>query len=166
MAIPSESFYTSRALGVGEIAEYNPKTLIRSMAAEEDDIKFGRAVMAGTTDETEVKIFAGASGVFKGVATFSTQASDLDNSQYKQYDPVGVCDQGVIMVYVEEAVTPASPVRIRHTATTGKVPGSFCTTADPNRTVLLTGANYRSTAASGTAAKLYLDAPFAVTADT
>jgi len=166
MAIPKEPLYTSKSLGAGRIPEHNPMNLIESYAAEEDGIKFGRAVMEGTDNETEVKIYASASGVFVGVAAYSTEASDLDNSAYNQYDPAGIMTQGTILVYVEEAVSKGDTVRIRHTASGNLVAGSFATTADAGKTVALTGAEYRSDAASGTVAKLYIAPPFSISADT
>ncbi len=166
MPIPLEGLYTDNLLGAGKVAEHNPINQISSFAAEEDDIKFGRATMEGTDNEKQVKIFAGASGVFAGVATYSTQASDLDNSQYKQYDSIGIMKQGEIMVYVEEAITKGDTVRIRHTASGSLVAGSFGTTADAGKTVVLTGAEYRSDAASGTVARLFLSPPFSTSADT
>jgi len=166
MAIPLEGLYTSKVLGAGRIPEHNPFNHIASFAAEEDGIIFGRAVMEGTDNEKEVKIYASASGVFAGVAAYSTEASDLDNSKYEQYDPVGVMNQGEIYVYVEEAVSKGDTVRIRHTASGDKVAGSFATTADTGKTVVLSGAEYRSDAASGTVARLYMAPPLSISADT
>jgi len=164
MAIPKQSFYNTTKLVAGVIAEHNPKTHIRSFAAEEAGIKFGRAIMQGT-EENEAKIFAATGAVFRGVAGYSPWASDLDNSQFSQYDEVPCIESGVVMVHVEEAVTPSSTVRIRHTADGSKVAGSFCTTSDAGKTTVLTGAEYRSSGASGTAVKLYLDPVFTTTND-
>ncbi len=166
MAIPKEDLYVSRVLGFGEIPEHNPIENIRSFAAEEDNITFGRALMAGTDGEKQVKIFASATGKFKGVAGYSTEASDLDNSQYDDHDAVAVIDQGVVNVYTEEVIAMGDGVHIRHTASGTKVAGSFCKTAVPNETATLSGAEWRSAGASGTAVKLYLDPPFTITADT
>ena len=166
MTIPKRGLNHSQVSGPGEIPEHNPIINLRSFAAEEDDIKFGRAVMGGTSNEEQVKIFASASGKFKGVAAYSTEASDLDNSQFKQYDKVPVFDQGVINVFVEEAVSPTDTVRIRHTASGSLVAGSFAKTADAGKTVVLSGAEYRSTTTTSGVAQLYIDPVFSVTADT
>lgn len=165
MPIPKESLYTDRVLGPGEIPEHNPINNARSFAAEEAGIKFGRAVMAGTEPENEVKIYAGASGVFKGVTVFNTDAGDLDNSQHTINDAVAVADQGVINVFVEEAVAVGDTVRIRHTASGSLVAGSFATTSDAGKTTVLSGAEYRETGASGTAIKMYLNGPFSTSDD-
>jgi hypothetical protein len=165
MAIPKEDLYVGRVLLPGQIPEHNPISNIRSFAAEEDEIEFGRALMAGTAAESQVKIFASATGKFKGVAGYSTEASDLDNSQYDDHDPVAVVDQGLVMVYVEETIALGDTVRIRHTDSGTKVAGSFAKTAEAGYTAVLTGAEYRSAGASGTAVKLFLDPPFTITAD-
>lgn len=166
MAIPIQDFYSNAVLGPGQITEHNPKTMIGSRAAEEDDIIFGRAGMAGTDTVKEVKTFSGAGGKFIGVIGYSTYASDLDNSKYEQYDDVSVVESGVVGVYVEEAVTPASPVRIRHTTSGAKIKGSFCTSAVAGETCLLTNAEFRASGASGTVVPMYLDPVFTTTADT
>lgn len=164
MTIPEEGLYTSRALGLGRIAEHNPLTNIRSKAAESDNITFGRAVKLGTDLDKQVEIFNVASGTFKGVAGYATDASNIDNSKFNQYDSVPVIDQGVVTVYTEEAITDkTSAVRIRHDATG---PGNFRTTADSGKTVQITaGAEWREAAASGTAVKLFLSPPFSISAD-
>lgn len=164
MAIPKEPLYTNKVLGPGEVSEHNPITHLRSYAAEEDGLKFGRAAMLGTDPEKQVKIFASATGTFVGVNAFSTQADDLDNSQYKQYDPVSILDQGVIMVFVEETVEVGDTVRVRHTANGSKVAGSFCKTAAAGETVVLTGAEYRGDSVSGVV-PLFLNPPFSISAD-
>jgi len=165
MAIPKEDLYVSRVTVPGTIPEHNPIENIRSFAAEEDDILFGRAVMSGTLAETQVKTFGSASGKFKGVAAYSTEADDLDGSSYNDHDAVAVIDQGLVMVFAEEVIALGDSVRIRHTTSGTKIKGSFCKTAVPGETALLSGAEYRTAGASGTAVKLYLDPPFTITAD-
>jgi len=164
MPIPVEGMFQAKVLSRGKVAEHNPMTNIRSYAAEGVDIGFGYGVMDGTDAEKQVKVYSSASGKFRGVAVQSTEASDLDNSDYQEYDQVAVMDQGVVWVYCEEAVNVGDAVRVRHT---NGVPGAFCTSAVANKTVLLTSAEWRSDAAtSGTTAKLFLSPPFTITADT
>jgi len=157
MTIPVEGLYLSKALGLGRIAEHNPKTNIRSYAAEGDAIPFGKAVMDGTDPEKQCKLFASGTGKFRGIAGYSTEASDLDNSQYLAKDQVAVVDQGVVTVYAEEAVEIGNPVRIVHT---GEGKGNFRASALPGNTGILTGAEWRESAPAGSAVKLYLDPPF------
>jgi hypothetical protein len=162
MAIPVESYYTNKKLGRGRIAEHNPMTNIRTAAASGTNIAFGLALMDGDIAD-QVKLYSSASGRFRGVAGYSVEADDLDNGLFTTGDPVPIIDQGVAMVYVEEAIVAGNSVRVRHT---GGTPGAFCKTAVPNGTVLLTGAEWRGTGASGTAVELFLSPPFTITADT
>ena len=162
MAIPLENLNIAKVLSKGKVAESNGMTNIRSYVAEGDDIGFGLGVMDGTDAEKQVKIFSSGTGKFRGVALQSTEASDLDNSAYEEYDPVAVIDQGVVWVYVEEAVNVGDAVRIRHT---GGVPGAFRTSATSTNAAVLTGAEWRSDAGSGTQAKLFLSPPFTITSD-
>jgi hypothetical protein len=163
MAIPLEGLNLAKVLGRGRIAEHNPMTHIRSYVAEGSGVAIGLGVMDGTDNEKQVKLFSSASGKFRGIAGYSNEASDLDNGLFEEYDMVPVVDQGVVTVLAEEAIAVGNPVRIRHTNGT---PGAFCTTAVANKTVLLTGAEFRSDAASGTVANLFLSPPFTMTADT
>lgn len=162
MAIPTESFNVNKALGYGRFGDANPISNVRSYAAEEDDIEFGHAVMDGTDAEKQVKLFAAASGVFRGVAGFSVDASNIDNSLFDDGDSVPVIDQGIVTVTCEQAVNVGDAVRVRHDATGA---GHFRTTADPGKSVLLTGAEWREDGASGTAVKLFLNPPFTETQD-
>ena len=162
MAIPVEGLYLAKALGRGKIAEHNPMTNIRSYAASGVDIAFGLAVMEGVDLDKQVRLFTSGTGKFKGVAGYSISADDLDNGLFTTGDMVPVVDQGVVMVYVEEAVTPSSPVRIRHT---GGTPGAFRTSSSGGASALITGAEFRGSGASGTAVPLFLSPPFTVTAD-
>lgn len=164
MTIPVETLYTNKALGLGRIAEHNPLTNIRSFAAENNDVAFGKAVKLGTNKEKQVDIFDVASGVFVGVAGYATDASNIDNQKFNDNDSVPVIDQGVVTVYTEEAITGhGQAVRVRFDAT-GK--GNFRTTADAGKTVEITeGAEWREAGASGTAVKLFLSPPFTISAD-
>jgi len=163
MTIPVEGFNVNKALGFGRIGTHNPITNIRSYAAEGDDLEFGHAAMDGTDPEKQLKLFASASGVFRGVIGYSTDASNIDNSLFNDKDSVPLIDQGVVTVYVEEAVNVGDAVRIRHDATG---PGNFRTSADAGKTVEVTeGAEWREDGASGTAVKLLLNPPFTISAD-
>jgi len=163
MAIPKENYYLNKALGFGRIAEHNPLTNIRSFAAEGSDCEFGKALKFGTDNEKQVYNFNAATGVFAGVAGYSIDASDIDNSKFSAGDSVPLIDQGVVTVYAEEAITKGGSVRIRFDATG---PGNFRTSADAGKTVEITeGAEWREDAASGTAVKLFLSPPFTTSAD-
>ena len=166
MAIPKEGLYITKVLGLGRIAEHDPKTNIRTLAAEGADVEFGHGLMDGTNPELQCKLFASSSGKFRGVAGYSTDASELDTSLFAEGDAVPVIDSGVVTVYAEEAISDISTdaVRIKHNASG---PGNFRKSAVAGETVEITaGAEWRSEGASGTAVKLFLNPPFTISADT
>ena len=168
MAIPLEGLYVQKALGPGKIPRYNPISNIRTFAAG-GAILAGRAVMGDSSDPILCYTYGTVGRKFLGVSCLATDTHEADETipAYRTGDAVGVMDQGVIMVFAEEAIALGDPVRIRHTADTGKVAGSFCKTADANKTCLVSGAEYRSvTTTSGQSVELYLDAVLSVTADT
>ena len=78
---------------------------------------------------------------------------------------MGCIDEGYVQVYVEEAVAIGDPVRVRHTADTGKYAGDFATTADAGKTALLVGAEFASATAAAGIAAIKLTPPFETTDD-
>jgi hypothetical protein len=168
MTIPKESLYLERSIGLGRIAEHSPQTHIRSYAAEGSGLAFGRAAMDGTDPEKQIKLYASQTGKFRGIVGYSTEAGDLDNELYQDEDVCAIIDQGIVTVMTEEDVTDITTqsVRIR-TDTTGITAsaGVFRVTADSGKTVVLSGAEWRSEGTSGTGVKLYLAPPFSITAD-
>lgn len=82
------------------------------------------------------------------VAMYQTNASDLDNAQYSQYDQVKGGKSGYYVVDVEETVTEADTVRVRlvtNGSDAAKTPGRFCKTADEDKTAVIEGARWVST---------------------
>jgi hypothetical protein len=163
MSISAGTLYADGVLKSGVIAEHHPSEYIITKVAEEA-IPFGRAVVKGTGDNG-VKLPSSGTDIMLGVAGFSTEASDFNNGSYAQYDQIAVVDTGVVVVYVEEAVNIGDPVRIRHTASTGKYPGSFAKTADPGKTAVVSNAQWRSRTSSAGYAILYVHGPFTLVAD-
>jgi hypothetical protein len=173
MAIPLEGLYTQKAPGLGRIPRYDPITYIRTFAAGDAGIKFGSGLFRDGTDPILARVPSSSNKTyFIGVAVNApdTHESDYTTKAYTSGSAVGVCDHGPIMVYVEEAVTPSSAVRLRHTVSAGDatcVPGDFLVTADAGKTVLLSGGiEFRGTASSGNQVELYINGPVTVTADT
>ena len=120
MSIIEKGLFTEAPRNAGEVGAFHPKNFVRTLIAEEA-IKFGRAVMLGTTPQ-DAKVFAGAGKVFRGISARSFEANNLDledvNSgtvgEYVAKDVLGLANGGYRSVFVEEAVDPTSPVRIRH----------------------------------------------------
>jgi hypothetical protein len=164
MSIEAPQLYGTEELTAGKIASHIPDEMIVTKIAE-GAILFGRALVRGTAGD-QAKIPASASDEFVGVAGRSIEAADLDDEAYADEDPVACVETGVVMVHVEEAVDPGDPVRIRHTAATGKVPGSFCTTADNGKTAVLDGAEFAGSTSGAGLVPLHVKGLFALTADT
>lgn len=165
--IPVNGLDTSGVLGLGQIFEYHAAERVITKAAS-GAIKFGRAVVLGASGGLG-KTVSGASDVFIGVAKYSYEASDFDNLAYADKDVLAVQEIGVIGVYVEEAVTPASVVRVRHTNHASdplKLAGNFCDTADAGKTFVLKGAKYVGTTTEAGTVGLLLTGSFDTVADT
>ena len=161
--IPEGGLYNDKVREAGEIAEHLPDEYIDSHAAE-GAIAFGSAVVRGT-DPNGAKEISAATDELLGVAARSFEATDLDDQLYADGDPVGVVRKGVVVVPVEEAVDPGDPVRVRHTADTGKPKGVFCTTADAGQTAKVEHAEFKSSIAGAGLVELWISGPFKLTAD-
>jgi hypothetical protein len=163
MGIETGQLYGSGDIAAGKIVEYHPAEYITTKVAE-GAAKFGRALVRGTADD-EAKTPAAGTDKFIGVAGHSFEATDLDDEAYAEKDPLACIETGIVMVYVEEAVSPSDPVRMRHTAVTGKEAGSFCKTADPARTSLVTSAEFKGSTSGAGLVPLYVKGQFTTTAD-
>lgn len=174
MPIPLENYYLQKPLTPGKVARNNPINHIRSFCAESSGIKFGRAVQISASDPELVHKSNSGSHVLAGVAmeSVNTHATDWTTESYLAGAAVGVMDQGNVMVYVEEDISIGDSVRVRITASGDLVPGSFATTSDSGKTILLAPAcaQWRSASSSGIGetglmAELFLTAPLTYTAD-
>lgn len=163
MSIPEGGLYNDDVRAAGEIAEHLPDEYINTFAAE-GEILFGSAVVRGT-DSAGVKTISAATDELLGVAASSFEASQFDDGLYSVGDPVGVVRKGVVVVCVEEAVTPGDPVRVRHTAGTGTAPGAFCTTAEGGKTAVVKNAEFRGTVTGLGYVALWVSGPFELVAD-
>lgn len=164
--IPVNGLDTSGVLELGKIIEHHPAERVITKACD-GAIKFGRAVVLGASGGLG-KLVSGATDVFIGVAKYSYEASDLDNLAYADKDVLAVQEIGVIAVYVEEAVTPSSVVRVRHTNHASdplKLAGNFCDTADAGKTFVLKGAKFVGTTTGAGTVGLLLTGNFETSAD-
>ena len=161
--IEEKGLSTSAPRNLGECPIHHPLNMVETRNCE-GVIKFGRAVQEGTAGN-QGKVYSDAAGEFTGIAARSFEATNLDTEAYADLDVLGLVTGGFRQVYVEEAVNEGDPVRIRHTADTGKFPGDFAKSADAGKTVLLTGAEFRSTIAAAGIATIFIEGPFSVTAD-
>lgn len=146
----------------GQLADGTPHS-IRGYAAEVE-IPFGRAVIAGTDPDHQVKLPGLTTDKILGVS-MQSHAREKDAATLK--DMINVMRQGAIYVRPEDAVTPASPVFVRFTANgAGKTVGQFLTTDDKvgddpavATAVALPGARWETSAAAGGLAVLVINLP-------
>lgn len=136
---------------------------VRSLVNQESsaEIPFGVAVVQGTIDDG-AKLPDGTGDVFKGVTVlhhgFAANSADLGTTGMKPATMMSVLDSGQINVRVEDAVTPASAVRIRTTAGVGEQLGAFRSAADSTDCAVLTRARFLTSADAGGIAVLEIDA--------
>ncbi|MBN2824931.1 MAG: hypothetical protein JXQ76_06400 [Campylobacterales bacterium] len=146
MGIPKGELYNTKKRTAGEIAIYSKMESITSGVAQEE-IAFGGALVKGTDPANDVKHPSSVTDKFRGVAGYSASASDVENETYFQHDPVAVVESGVVMVYVEEAVTPLSTVRVRYG--TGGIQGAFRASKVQDESLILRHAQYLDSAEAG-----------------
>jgi len=120
MAIQERSLFNETPRNAGEVPVNHPSSYIRTLIAEEV-IKFGRAIMFGSDPSKFAKILAGSGKKFLGVSGLSYEATGLNTvdansgtvGQYAAKDMLGFVDEAFVSVFVEEAVGPTDPVRVR-----------------------------------------------------
>lgn len=160
-------YYTPSGRNLGEVSTFHPITYKRALFAEGAGIFFGGAVVKGSASG-KCALPSAATDEFIGVASLSMDASDGDNSEYLDGDPVTLQDAGYVMVYSEEAVDENSPVRVR--LVDGATPavqkaGGFCTTADTGKTATITNARFNGKITAAGPVEIYLNGPFATVQD-
>lgn len=116
MTIEKKGQTTDQMRAFGESGEGTPVQFARTFSVE-NAMLFGRAAMKGTAGN-QVKAFAGAGGVFKGLVARATDATDAATDGYAAGDLAGIAESGNLVVFVEEDVVRGDAVRIRHTAKT------------------------------------------------
>ena len=119
------------------------------VSEDTDDIPFGRAVGRGTADKG-CTLAAAAATSFLGVSVRDIAKAGGDSDKYKRYENVAVLHEGDIWVEADGIVAAGNNVTFE--TTTGK----FGTIAADSTHILLVGARWMTSAASGAAAILRL----------
>lgn len=130
--MPFTSVATSMTKAWAGLHADNGAKDVRSFVSAEAsaEIPFGVMVAQGTADDQAI-LFASNANKMIGIVAHShayQQPLELGATGLKPGVQIGVVEKGRYWVKVEEAVTPASPVRIRCTAA-GAGAGSFRTTS-------------------------------------
>lgn len=163
--MPQTTVETTMPIGVaGQLADLwtEQNGDIISVISEEAsaEIPFGVAVRQGTADDGAL-LFTATSQVPLGVVVFAhhfAKPDELGDTGLKPKVVFGVLRRGRIIVFPEEAVTPASEVRIRAVAAGAEVKGAFRATADSTDCIDITPfAKWRSSADANEPAILEID---------
>lgn len=126
----------------------------------------GKMVIRGTAADGALKPHTSAaamvaSQLLKGIALLDHGYADdveLGDDGYTSGTTFGVLYQGAVWVIPEDAVTPASDVRVRVVAAGAEVAGSFRGAADGTDCVEITPfARWLTSGDANTPAKLYID---------
>jgi hypothetical protein len=165
MSQTSYSTYQSGGFA-GQLADNGAHEILSYVNAEASaNLPFGVAVAKGTGDTDAIQMVNGSS-VIVGIAVHSHQ---VDPGQVAS-SPVGAgippkyainaLTRGRIYVQVEEAVTPASSVFVRHTSGAGGTQkGAFRASADTATAVAATGMRYLTSAGVAGFAVLEINIP-------
>jgi hypothetical protein len=119
VAIAEKALISSPGLP-GTVPSFDPQQFARSWVTD-GTIKFGRAMMRSGG---KAVVFSGSGGQLIGVSALSKAASGVNTTdsvtgttgEYEAEDMAGAIEQGFATAYVEEAVDPSSPVRVRRAA--------------------------------------------------
>jgi hypothetical protein len=152
----------------GQLADHHTETAGDVMPAinteASDEIPFGCLMKKGTGDDGVERLDA-ANNAIAGISVHTnelSQPTQLGDVGVKPSATFGRLLEGHILVMVEEAVTPASAVRVRHggvdlAASPQKLPGGFRTSAVAGETAVLSAAKFLTSAGAGELAVLNVD---------
>lgn len=156
----------------GQLSDIRDNTIGTYINETGGVLAFGNVLTyaSGGTADNSAKTIAGTGETVVGinVLTYVDETAEDSNSRpgVKNKQALNVMNEGAVAVYVHGSVTPASVVRVIHTATGVKYAGQFHATSISGRTAVLSNARYLTSAASGLAV-LELNGPsFTLTADT
>jgi hypothetical protein len=156
----------------GQLSDMRDNTIGAYVNETTGVLAFGNVLTyaSGGTVDNSAKTISGTSETVVGVnvLTYVDETALDGNSRpgVKVNQALNVMNKGAVAVYVHGSVTPASTVRVIHTATGVKYAGQFHATSISGRTAVLSNARYLTSAASGLAI-LELNGPsFTLTADT
>lgn len=156
---------TERNPAAGEVAiteaDANLTLTVITAHGEYEPMAAGIAVARGDGDREIRKLSSGASVAGITVHSHAIGDSDLDGEAlYDANSVIPVLTSGMLLVKVEEAVTPADDVYVRHTATTDNPTlGAFRTDSDGGTAMALASAAYRSSADADELAEVEVNAP-------
>jgi len=157
----------------GQLSDIRDNTIGTYVNESGGVLAFGNVLSydAGGTVDNSAGTISGATSVVVGVNVLTyvdeTAKDANDRPGVKANQALNVANQGAVAVYVHGAVTPATAVRVIHTATGVQYAGQFRAASLSGKTALLSNARYLTSVAASGLAILELNGPsFTLTADT
>ena len=161
------------ALLEGQLSDIRDNTIGTYVNETADVIAFGNLVTyaSGGTVANSAKTISGTSETVVGinVLTYVDETALDANGRpgVKRFQAMNVANEGAVAVYVHGAVTPASVVRVIHTASGVERAGQFRAAAVSGRTATLANARYLTSTTGSGLAVLEVNGPsFTLTANT
>lgn len=156
----------------GQLSDIRDNTIGTYVNESNGVIAFGNVVVynSGGTVANSAKTIAGTGDPVVGVniLTYVDETARDTNSRpgVKDEQVLNVANEGAVAVYVHGSVTPATPVRVLHTATGVKYAGQFSATVISGNTALLSNARYLTSVTGSGLAVVELNGPsFTLTAN-
>ena len=160
------------ALLEGQLSDIRDNTIGTYINETNAVLAFGNVVVynSGGTVANSAKTISAATDTVQGVnvLTYVDETALDTNSRpgVKDDQVVNVANEGAVAVYVHGSVTPATAVRVIHTATGVQYAGQFRSAALSGKTALLANARYRSSVTGSGLVIVELNGPsFTLTAD-
>ena len=160
------------ALLEGQLSDIRDNTIGTYVNETGAGIAFGDVVTyaSGGTVANSAKTIAGTGETVVGinVLTYVDEASTDANSRpaVKAGQAMNVVNEGAVAVYVHGSVTPATAVRVIHTATGVQYAGQFRAASLSGKTGVLSNARYLTSVTGSGLAIVELNGPsFTLTAD-
>lgn len=161
------------ALLEGQLSDIRDNTIGTYVNETNATLAFGNVVVynSGGTVANSAKTISAATDVVQGVnvLTYVDETALDTNSRpgVKDEQVLNVANEGAVAVYVHGSVTPATTVRVIHTATGVQYAGQFRAAALSGKTAVLANARYLSSITGSGLVVVELNGPsFTLTADT
>ena len=160
------------ALLEGQLSDIRDNTIGTYINETGAALAFGNVVVynSGGTVDNSARTISGTTGIVQGVNVLTyvdETALDLNSRPgVKAQQVLNVANEGAVAVYVHGSVTPATAVRVIHTATGVQYAGQFRSAALSGKTALLANARYLTSVTGSGLAVVELNGPsFTHTAD-
>ena len=160
------------ALLEGQLSDIRDNTIGTYINETGSVLAFGNVVVfnSGGTVANSAKTISGVTGTVQGVNVLTyvdETALDSDSRPgVKNQQVLNVANEGAVAVYVHGSVTPATAVRVIHTATGVQYAGQFRSALLSGKTAVLANARYLTSVTGSGLAIVELNGPsFTLTAD-